>query len=104
MGGASGEVVHNYQRVTKEYKYMMIGKLMPKTLIVLDEFKIYNRMLSEKEISKKYISLFPLHMKASPIIFHEGKASSITISLKMLPAICMPAPAIPAPPSFCAIF
>ena len=80
-GGTCRTIVHNYQRGTKQHEKMVIGLRKTKASIVLDEVKIYNRMLSEEEVARNYQNLFPLKMKAKPVIFHQGKSSSVTIPL-----------------------
>ena len=80
-GGTTKTIVHNFQRGTKQYEKMTIGLSKTDASIVLDEVKIYNRMLSEEEVLQQYHALFPLKMKVSPIILHQGKSSSVNISL-----------------------
>ena len=80
-GGTTKTTVHNFQRGTKQYQEMVIGLRNTEASIILDEVKIYNRMLSEEEVIESYQALFPLKMGAKPIIFHQGKPSSVTISL-----------------------
>lgn len=80
-GGTTTTVVHNFQRGTKSHEKMTIGLRQTKAAAVLDEVKIYDRMLSEAEVLQKYQALCPLAVKAQPIIFRQGQPATATLAL-----------------------
>lgn len=82
VGGGYKAALPNYKRATKQYEAMTIGLRGSDAAVVLDEVKIFNRMLTEPEALQEYYRICPLVFEKSTAVVMAGKDSSFKVVLR----------------------
>lgn len=85
-GGGVMLAVLNYKRPEQSHKNLTIGLRGSNAELLVDEVKIYDRMLTEKEIRDAYQEVFPLQMHAAPLLFRTGRPVEIRVALENIGA------------------